>query len=429
MTDREKPRRRLLRALAFGVWCVLAVEILLHAASLVSPRIDLLLTNRQAVPRTLPDDEMGKVRNPEFFENDSRGFRNEKALNSAEIVTLGDSQTVGINARREDAWPKQLQRMLGTPVYNMSIGGNGPVRYHYLVEQALELEPRWVLTGFYVGNDLWNSLHEYYILNVPGVDWRPKDPARVREIEERARIGEREYLEASRYLTYQPPSGPKQGAGGHGREQGSKSPVRLLQDHSRIWGAARAIRAGIAQRRSGEIFDQRHWNQLVESARSDSGLVVYESVGVKTMLHPGHRFNGEDIEGDSLLQEGLDLSLHTLQRIDAEVRAAGSRHMVVLIPSKEYVYVEALDPAPQPGTVMEALGRNEAEIWNRTKAFLAANGIEYVDALPEMRRGVAEDVQLYPYSTQSHPDTPGYERIARAVVRALEERGFVARRP
>jgi lysophospholipase L1-like esterase len=429
MTGREKPRRRLLRALAFAVWCVLAVELLLRAASLVSPRIDLLLTNRQAVPRTLPDEEMGKVRNPEFFENDSRGFRNEKALDSAEIVTLGDSQTVGINARREDAWPKQLQRMLGTPVYNMSIGGNGPVRYHYLVGQALELEPRWVLTGFYVGNDLWNSLHEYYILKVPGVDWRPKDPARVREIEERAEMGEREYLEASRYLTYQPPSGPKKGGGGHGRERGSKSPVRLFQDHSRIWGAARAIRAGIAQRRSGEIFDRRHWNQLVESARSDSGLVVYESAGVRTMLHPGHRFNGENILGDSLLQEGLDLSLYTLQRIDAEVQAAGSRHIVVLIPSKEYVYLEALDPAPRPGTVMEALGRNEAEIWNRTKAFLDANGIEYVDALPEMRRGVAEDVQLYPYSTQSHPDTPGYERIAKAVSQALEERGFAAGRP
>ncbi|HYO47823.1 MAG TPA: hypothetical protein VEY33_14155 [Gemmatimonadota bacterium] len=96
---------------------------------------------------------------------------------------------------------------------------------------------------------------------------------------------------------------------------------------------------------------------------------------------------------------------------------------MVLIPSKEFVYAAALDPQPTPGSVMEALARNEAEIWNRTKAFLDANGIEYVDTLAEMRRGVAEDVQLYPYSTQSHPDTPVYERIARAVSVALQQRG------
>ena len=150
----DRPQRRLLHAAAFVAWCVLAVELLLWGASLFSPRVDLLLTNRQAVPRTLPDEEMGKVRNPEFFENDSRGFRNEEALEKAEIVTLGDSQTVGVNARREDAWPKQLQRMLATPVYNMAVGGTGPGRYHYLVDQALDLEPRWVLTAFYVGNDL-----------------------------------------------------------------------------------------------------------------------------------------------------------------------------------------------------------------------------------------------------------------------------------
>ena len=423
--------RRALRAAAFVVWCVVAVELLLWVASLVSPRIDLLLTNRQAVPRSLPDEEVGKVRNPEFFENDSRGFRNEEALDSAEIVTLGDSQTVGVNARREDAWPKQLQRMLGTPVYNMAVGGTGPGRYRYLVGDALELRPRWVLTGFYAGNDLWNSLHEYYILDVPGMEWRPKDPAHVREIEARARIVNAEFADAARYLTYQSASGAsKGGARARAARGSSMSPVRWLQNHSRIWGAARAIRSGIRQRSSkGERFDRRHWDQLVQAARTDSGLVVYESPMVRTILHPGHRILGEDIERDPIIQEGLDLSLETLRRIDADVKAGGARHMVVLIPSKEFVYAEALEPRPASDSVMAALSRSEAEIWRRTRDFLSENGIDFVDALPEMRRGVAEDVPLYPYSTQSHPDTRGYERIARAAAQALQERGFATRRP
>ena len=208
------------------------------------------------------------------------------------------------------------------------------------------------------------------------------------------------------------------------------SPVRWLQNHSRIWGAARAIRSGIRQRSSkGERFDRRHWDQLVQAARTDSGLVVYESPMVRTILHPGHRILGEDIERDPIIQEGLDLSLETLRRIDADVKAGGARHMVVLIPSKEFVYAEALEPRPASDSVMAALSRSEAEIWRRTRDFLSENGIDFVDALPEMRRGVAEDVPLYPYSTQSHPDTRGYERIARAAAQALQERGFATRRP
>jgi lysophospholipase L1-like esterase len=66
----------------------------------------------------------------------------------------------------------------------------------------------------------------------------------------------------------------------------------------------------------------------------------------------------------------------------------------------------------------------QAEIVRRIRADFEARGIEYVEALEEMSRGVAAGEQLYPYSTQSHPDSPGYERIARAVAHALEERGF-----
>jgi hypothetical protein len=241
-----------------------------------------------------------------------------------------------------------------------------------------------------------------------------------------------EFEDAARYLTYQPPGGA--GAGkrnaGQGRDTPGFSPLRLLQDHSRIWGAARAIKSGVlGGSGAGARFDRRHWEQLVEAARTDLGLVVYESAEVRTILHPGHRFLGEDVERDSILAEGLELSLATLAAIDAEVKAGGARHMVVLIPSKEFVYAEALDPAPAAESVMAALVRNETGIWSRTRAYFDANGIDFVDALPELRRGVADGAQLYPYSTQSHPDTPGYERIARAVARALEARGFAARLP
>lgn len=54
--------------------------------------------------------------------HDRRGFRNATALRRADVVVLGDSQTWGVDATLEEAWPQQLVRLTGHSVYNFRQG-------------------------------------------------------------------------------------------------------------------------------------------------------------------------------------------------------------------------------------------------------------------------------------------------------------------
>lgn len=421
--------RKVARAAGFALYCLVAIELLLWIASAAIPSVGVRLSNRRAEPPFLPHETLGRIGNPAWAEHDPRGFRNEAALDAARIVTLGDSQTWGINAPREQTWPKQLQALLDVPVYNMAVGATGPAYYHHLVEDALELSPEWVLTGFYFGNDLWNAENDYYRRDLPGLDpTEPRDPRRAREVDERARFITEEYVEAAELLQFQPPRRPTRDREESGAGSGG---VDLLREHSKLWGAVRAIKIGLESRLetettgSGERFSRRHWEQLVETARRDPGVVVYEDGSTRTTLHPGHRIHGVDVNDDPLLEEGLEISLELLRRIDRRVRARGARHMVVLIPSKEYVYAPFVEVEDgEAKSILSRLIAGEDEIRERTKRHLDADGMEYVDTTPALRRAVERGVQIYPYSTQSHPNAKGYGTIAESVATALRRHGL-----
>jgi len=114
---------------------------------------------RTLVPEnSLPDDE----RNAPF---DLLGFRNRHVPVAADVVTIGDSQTVGVNATLDGNWPSALQAQLGpraSEVYNISVGGWGAVQYLYMFQKALRFRPRVVVVAFYTGNDPADALHMAY---------------------------------------------------------------------------------------------------------------------------------------------------------------------------------------------------------------------------------------------------------------------------
>jgi lysophospholipase L1-like esterase len=88
--------------------------------------------------------------------HDILGFRNRSVPYSAEVVTIGDSQTYGNNAVLEANWPSQLASKLPEPsrvVYNMSCGGWDGAQYLYACEKALRLRPKVIVVAFYSGND------------------------------------------------------------------------------------------------------------------------------------------------------------------------------------------------------------------------------------------------------------------------------------
>jgi lysophospholipase L1-like esterase len=107
------------------------------------------------------DDVLGHRINPHESGHDSRGFRNADDTGDFQVVCIGDSFTYGDGVPRKSAFPQQLGRTIRQKVYNMAMGGYGPVQYYYLISQAMELHPRKIIITFYLGNDL---LDAYYMV-------------------------------------------------------------------------------------------------------------------------------------------------------------------------------------------------------------------------------------------------------------------------
>jgi len=114
---------------------------------------------------------------------DALGFRNRAVPIVADVVAIGDSQTVGRNATVDWSWPSLLatQLPLKRPlVYNMASGGWGPVQYLYMAEKALAFRPRVLVVAFYTGNDAFDAIKVAYHLDawasLRGLPEPPPDP-------------------------------------------------------------------------------------------------------------------------------------------------------------------------------------------------------------------------------------------------------------
>ena len=114
---------------------------------------------------------------------DALGFRNRAVPIVADVVALGDSQTVGRNATLDWSWPALLAEQLPLKqplVYSMASGGWGPVQYLYMAEKALAFRPRVLVVAFYTGNDAYDAVKVAYNLeawtSLRGLPERPPDP-------------------------------------------------------------------------------------------------------------------------------------------------------------------------------------------------------------------------------------------------------------
>jgi len=91
--------------------------------------------------------------------SDANGFPNQRALEQADILFLGDSFGVALGALEPEGLQQALSEATGLTVYNLSIAGIGPVREEFLLERVgLELQPRCVVWFFYSGNDATLSI-------------------------------------------------------------------------------------------------------------------------------------------------------------------------------------------------------------------------------------------------------------------------------
>lgn len=400
----RRPRSRPFAFAATLVVLTLAfLELLFHLLATVSePVADTLRMYPEGPHAPLEDAELGHRPNPTHPEHDARGFRNPAALNRAEIVALGDSQTYGAGVESDEAWPRVLEATTGRTTYSMAYGGYGPVHGLVLLDEALALEPEAIIYGIYAGNDLFDSYKVVHVegqrrdLVAPSVDL-----ARLRALRTESPLAE----EANELF----------------RVRTAVNPLRaFLSEHSKLYGLLRALRR-VADRSVGG--EPASWPSLEARARASGGrLVVFRSGEQGTVFTPRYRLLVLDLE-EARIREGLRLSLEALARIHERCAEHGVEFRALLIPTKEYVFRHVVEASGRDlGDEYRRLVRFEALLWKEVRDFLDERGIAFLDAAPVLTGVLAEDpFQPYRISSDGHPNPLGQRVLARLVAGALAE--------
>jgi len=165
-------------------------EIILHSMP-VQPWFpvswQLRLHERTRQHQVVADDDVGfllqphqkqAVRNSDYHyvkETDAHGFSNREPWpQQAEIVVLGDSLVTGEGVGIEAQFSTLIDRQLADQrVVNLGVPGAGPERQYRIYRRFGDaLQPRWVVTCWYLASDLDNDTHFYsWIEDADGMDY------------------------------------------------------------------------------------------------------------------------------------------------------------------------------------------------------------------------------------------------------------------
>lgn len=294
------------------------------------------------------------------FRTDSRGFRNAGPWPArADIVVLGDSVTFGFGVPDDRSWVALLARGLpGTVVVNLALPGLGPLQ-HLEVYRAFAsgLRPRLVLIGLFPGNDFWDTAKylEWQRLGKGGnyMLWRDFGVT-----EDDARSRRRQWLKSS-YLV------------------------------SLLWTLRNPDRA------------QRYGGNPIVHETATGPILLFPRVleEVRERTRPGR-----------LEFEEAFRALVALNRLVAD---SGGRLLVVLLPTKEDVYLPV--KGLMQGDPLEHVYRRLEEL-----------SLPYLDLTPPLRQAAERGERLY-FHTDGHPNARGYAVIARVVAEHLRRPGLAHR--
>lgn len=352
--------------------CVLVAEISLRA--LMDP-VNFLR------PTLMDDPVLGHRVEPGSGGHDGNGLRNPAIPERAEIVTIGDSQTYGVSAMAFNSWPSWLSRMTGQSVYNVALGGWGPIQYEVLLEElAFTLNPKTVVLGLYLGNDVFDAYRVVY-----GLDhWKSR------------RLADGATL-ISPYESVN-------------RPRGLSALVRF-----RAWIGQKSILYRLAVSSAGQLL-----GRLEIALRSvDPGITIIDDPDLRTAFTPQRRLLGLDRSRPEV-QEGLRLTFDALERMIGKTREKGIQLVVLVIPTKEAVFEERLIGRPDLANAdaIKLLLGAEAEIREEIKRFVETRGIPFVDPRKAMT-SAADTEPIYPSNEGGHPVSAGYRAIAAAVAEEI----------
>jgi GDSL-like Lipase/Acylhydrolase family len=320
--------------------------------------------------RTRPDSYIGFLYPPNFqgtmrhydatftFRTDSHGFRNRDPWpQRADIVAVGDSVTFGFGVPDGHSWVDLAARTLGNAaVVNLALPALGPLQHLRVYETfGARLQPKLVLVGFFPANDFWDT--------AKFLTW--------------LRLGE-----GGNYLLWR-----DFGITSKGSRSAIRKLLRTSYLHSLLWAAL---------------------NPGTDEYGRDA--IAHETRDGRLVLLPGmlRRLRERASPGRPEFEE----TFRALKELDHLVRADGGRMLVVLLPSKEHVYLSLRGAMPD-----DAL--------DHVYRALDDLKLSYVDVTPSFRERAAAGEMLF-FEIDGHPNQKGYAVIAESVVGHLRSRSFPA---
>lgn len=344
----------------------LALRLVLHPVDFVQPTlIDDAVLNHRIAPGTGGHDALG--------------YRNYRVPDQANIIAVGDSMTYGVAATFESSWPNQLAGITKRTVYNMSLGGYGPLHYlHLLATQGLELDPEMIIVGLYLGNDFMDA----YNLTYSNDHW-----AKYRTNTVQDQVHSRDLVDV-------------------------ESQRDKFLGGLRDWLSKRSVLYSIVTR---SVIGELVRRQEVQDV--PGGVVEISPHGGSTYVNLASLSAGLDLE-DERIREGMRLSRRALEEI-ARIAGENGLHLIVaVIPTKASVYREQmLDGTGADRAASARLLSHEAAARGGMLSFLTEQKIKHVDLLPALREAATMEA-IYPVN-DGHPNAAGYEVIAWTLSEAL----------
>ena len=273
-----------------------------------------------------------------------------------------------------NSWPAWLSRISGRSVYNLALGGWGPIQYEYLLRnRALQLKPSVVILGLYFGNDIFDAYRVVYGLDF----WRD------------LRIPEHVDL-ISPYVSVERPN--------------RAGPFRRM----RIWLSQNSVLYRLVVSAFGNIL-----GPLDMRIRGVGGEIsILDDEDLHTAFTPLMRLGAVDLERPEV-REGLRLTLESLERVILLCEREKVKLVVLLIPTKESVFAERLVGRSEIANAdsITALLEAEDNLRNQLREYLEERNVIVVDPRESLRRA-AKHEPIYPSNEGGHPVSAGYRAIA-----------------
>lgn len=408
---------------------LLVCELALQGASRVIPAVDRVLMapheRASQVGIMLLDPVIGYRGNPYFPGHDRLGFNNASVPQPVDLVAIGDSLTYGVlgspdlehrvPSSSSQSWPAFVADLSGLTTYNMGLGGWGPVEYLHVLEDALALNPRTIVVGFYLGNDLADCFRAIYFRKQYTDLADPALDDAVAQAE-----AKRSYFDP---VTGVFPTGSRTSPTGEGGSRARSGYVRtLLSKRCKLFGFARSIKNfGVTHLDFGD--DEDDWTRASRWVKTRGDRYgAFDGGRFRTLLAPGFRHSAID-PAKARNRAGLYIAFEAIGRCAQRCRQAGVDFVVAVLPTKELVFeplVDDLDRFPRYAELVVCENALRAKIAQT----LADRGIAHVDTLDALRACFDRGEQPYAVSGDGHPNAIGYRAIASAVTEHLRQARF-----